>query len=204
MSLNCPRCPGVSFTIRHRFVPVLECAGAMVGLLQARNTRTSPNIFEMRPPCALFAHPLSIAGRRLPCMNGISLLLCKSATERYDELNSWLYVALVAITLIIFDKGAELVVLELAFFVALCIRQGAAVAARAIRKSNNQASALAVLERAESREMQHRIAGIRHMTTVTTRRRSLESRQASFSSLGLPHPGLTARLLPLPILLARQ
>ena len=137
-------------------------------------------------------------------MGALSLLFCKSATGRHDELNSWLYVALVAITLIIFDKEAELVVLELAFFVALCLRQSAAIAARAIRKSNNQTSALAVLDRAEGREMQHRIAGIRHVTTVTTRRRSLESRQASYSALGLPHPGLAARLLPLPVSIARQ
>jgi hypothetical protein len=137
-------------------------------------------------------------------MDALSLLVCKSATGRHDELNSWLYVALVAMTLVLFDKGAELVVLELAFFVALCLRQCAAVAARAIRKSNNHASAIAVLDRAEGRQVQHRSAGINHVTTVTARHRSLKSLQACFATLGLSHHCLTSRLLPLPVPIARQ
>lgn len=137
-------------------------------------------------------------------MDAVSLLFCKSATGRHDELNSWLYVALVAITLVVFDKGAELVVMELAFFFALCLRQSAAVAARAIRKSNNQASARAVLERTEGRETQHRVTGIDHVTTVAARRSTLASLQACFESLGLPHICLASRLLPQPVPIARQ
>lgn len=131
-------------------------------------------------------------------MKFLSLLFCKSAIERHAELNSWLYVALAAMALVIFDKGAELVALEIAFIVALCLRHAAAIAARAIRRSINVVSAIGVMERMEGREILRHDAGSDCVTTVTTRRRSRESRQASYASLGLPHPSLTARLLPQP------
>lgn len=203
MSPNCPRCPGQSFNARHRFVPEPIHPNGL-GDIGAASTKIPPKIFEMRQFCAFITLPNQDRVGRLPFMDALSLLFCKSATGRHDELNSWLYVALVAMTLVIFDKGAELVVLELAFFVALYLRQCAAVAARAIRKSSNHASAITLLEHAEGRAKQRRIAGSRYVTTVATRRRTLESRQASFSSLGLPHPSLTARLLPQPVSIARQ
>lgn len=137
-------------------------------------------------------------------MDVLSLLFCKSATGRRDELNSWLFVALVAMILVIFDMEAELVILELAFFVALCLRQCAAVAARAIRKSNNHAAAIAILDRSEERQIQRRFAGHTHVTSVTARCRSFESLQACLASLGIPHYCLASRLLPLPVSIARQ
>ncbi len=106
--------------------------------------------------------------------------------------------------LVIFDKGAELVVLEIAFAVALCLRYCAAMAERVIRRSINEVRAIGVMARIEGRKIQRRIAGIEYVTTVTTRRRSSESQQASFSALGLPHLGLTARMLPQPVLIVRQ
>ena len=158
----------------------------------------------MRPPCALFADASRKQFYRLPFMDAFSLLCCKSATKRHDELKIWLYVALAAIAFVIYDKGAELIILELAFAAALCLRQGAALAARAIRKSVNVITAIGVMARAEGRQVQHCIAGVDHVTTVTARRRSSESRQACFASLGLPHHCLASRLLPLPVSIARQ
>lgn len=137
-------------------------------------------------------------------MDAFSLLCCKSETQRHDELKIWLYVALAAMAFVIYDKGAELIILELAFAAALCLRQGAALAARAIRKSINVITAIGVMARVEGRQVQQCIAGIEHVTTVTARLRSLESRQACFASLGLPHLCLSSRLLPLPISIARQ
>ena len=158
----------------------------------------------MRPPCALFADASRKQFYRLPFMDAFSLLCCKSATKRHDELKIWLYVALAAIAFVIYDKGAELIILELAFAAALCLRQGAALAARAIRKSVNVITAIGVMARAEGRQVQHCIAGIDHVTTVTARRSSLESLQACFASLGLSNFCLASRLLPLPISIARQ
>jgi len=137
-------------------------------------------------------------------MDALSLLFCTSATERHAELKSWLYVALVAMAFVIFDKGAELIVLELAFAVALYLRQCAAIAAKAIRRSINVINAIGVMARVEGRQVQRCAAGINHVTSVTARRRSSESRQASFASLGLPHLGLAARLLPQPVSFAQQ
>jgi hypothetical protein len=65
-------------------------------------------------------------------------------------------------------------------------------------------NAIGVMARAEGRQVQRRAAGINHVTTVTARRRSSESRQACFASLGLPHLCLASRLLPQPISIARQ
>lgn len=137
-------------------------------------------------------------------MDVLSLLFCTSATERYAELKSWLYVALAAIAFVIADKGAELIVLELAFAVALCLRCGAAMAAKAIRKSVNVITAVCVMARAEGRQANHSAGGNDHVTIVAACRRSLESLQACFASLGLPHPCLASRLLPQPISIARQ
>lgn len=137
-------------------------------------------------------------------MNGISLLLCKSATERYSELKSWLYVALAAMVFVIVGAGAELIILEIAFVLALCMRQGAAIAAKAIRRSVNVNDAIGAMARTEGRQAQRCAAGIDHVTTVTARRRSSESRQACFASLGLSHLCLSSRLLPLPVSIARQ
>jgi hypothetical protein len=158
----------------------------------------------MLPICARIAHRKRDQFCRLPFMDAFSLLCCKSATKRHDELKIWLYVALAAIAFVIYDKGAELIILELAFAAALCLRQGAALAARAIRKSVNVITAIGVMARAEGRQVQHCIAGIDHVTTVTARRRSSESRQACFASLGLSHLCLASRLLPLPVSIARQ
>lgn len=158
----------------------------------------------MRPPCALFADASRKQFYRLPFMDAFSLLCCKSATKRHDELKIWLYVALAAIAFVIYDKGAELIILELAFAAALCLRQGAALAARAIRKSVNVITAIGVMARAEGRQVQHCITGIEHVTIVTARRRSSESWQACFASLGLSHLCLASRLLPLPVSIARQ
>lgn len=133
----------------------------------------------------------------------LSLLFCKSATERHAELKSWLYVALAAMAFVIVGAGAELIILEIAFVLALCLRHGAAIAAKAVRKSINVITAIGLMARAEGRLVQRCAAGIGHVTDVTARRRTLESRQASFSLLGLPHPGLTARLLPQPGSIAR-
>ncbi len=137
-------------------------------------------------------------------MDAFSLLCCKSATKRHDELKIWLYVALAAIAFVIYDKGVELVLLELAFAAALCLRQGAAIGARAVRKSVNVITAIGVMARAEGRQVQHSIAGIDHVTTVAARRRSSESIQACFASLGLSHYCLASRLLPLPVSIARK
>jgi hypothetical protein len=137
-------------------------------------------------------------------MDAFSLLCCKSETQRHDELKIWLYVAVAAMGFVIYDKGAELIILELAFAAALCLRQGAALAARAIRKSVNVITAIGVMARVEGRQVQQCIAGIEHVTTVTARRRSSESRQACFASLGLSHLCLSSRLLPLPVPIARQ
>ena len=137
-------------------------------------------------------------------MDALSLLLCKSATERHAEMKSWFYVTLAAMAFVIAGAGVELIVLEIAFALALCLRYGAAMAARGIRKSINEICAIGVMARVEGRERQRRITGIDHVTTVTTRRRSSESQQACFTSLGLPHPSLTSRLLPLPVSIARQ
>jgi hypothetical protein len=98
-------------------------------------------------------------------MDAFSLLCCKSATKRHDELKIWLYVALAAMVFVIFDRGAEQIILELAFAAALCLRQGAALAARAIRKSVNVITAIGVMARAEGRQVQRQIAGIDHVTT---------------------------------------
>lgn len=137
-------------------------------------------------------------------MDAFSLWCCKSATERHDELKIWLYVALAAIAFVIYDKGVELSILEFAFAVALCLRQGAAMAARAIRKSINVITAIGVMARLEGRQVQRCAAGNNHVTTVTARRRSSESQQACFASLGLSHFCLSSRLLPLPVSIARQ
>jgi hypothetical protein len=161
-------------------------------------------ILEMRPICARIAHLERDRFCRLPFMDAFSLLCCKSATKRHDELKIWLYVVLAAMVFVIFDKGAELIILELAFAAALCLRQGAALAARAIRKSVNVITAIGVMARAEGRQVQHCIPGIEHVTTVTARRSSLESLQACFASLGLSHLCLASRLLPLPVSIARQ
>jgi len=134
----------------------------------------------------------------------LSLLFCKSATERQAELKSWLYVALAAVVFVIIGAGAELVVLEIAFAVALCLRYRAAMAARVIRRCVNEARAIGVMEKIEGREIQHRFAGIDHVTTVTSRRCSLESLQGYFASLGLSHLCLSSRLLPQPVSIARQ
>jgi len=137
-------------------------------------------------------------------MDAFSLLCCKSATKRHDELKIWLYVALAAMVFVIFDRGAEQIILELAFAAALCLRQCAALAARAIRKSVNVITAIGVMAHAEGRQVQHCMAGIDHVTTVNARRRSLESLQACFASLGLTDLCLASRLLPLPVSIARQ
>jgi hypothetical protein len=141
---------------------------------------------------------------RLLFMDAISLLFCTSATERHAELKSWLYVALAAAAFVIIGAGAELIALEIAFAIALCLRSKAAIAARSISKSINEGSAICVMERIEGRKIQRRVAGFDHVKTVATRRRSAESHQASFSSLSLPHPGLTNRLLPRPRRRTRQ
>lgn len=137
-------------------------------------------------------------------MNGISLLLCKSATERHDELNSWLYVALAAMAFVSVGAGAELIMLEIAFVLALCMRQGAAIAAKTIRRCVNLNDAIGVMARTEGRQVQRCVAGINHVKSVTARRRSSESRQACFASLGLSHLCLSSRLLPPPVSIARQ
>jgi uncharacterized membrane protein YcjF (UPF0283 family) len=136
-------------------------------------------------------------------MNDISLLLCKSTTERHDELNSWLYVALAAMVLVIVGAGSELIILEIAFVLALCMRQGAMIAAKAIRRSVNVNNAIGVMARTEGRQIQRCADGINHVKSVTARRRSSESRQACFASLGLFHLCLASRLLPLPVSIAR-
>lgn len=141
---------------------------------------------------------------RLPFMDALSLLFCTSATERYAELKSWLYVALAAMAFVIAGAGVELIVLEAVFALALCLRYGAAVAARGIRKAINEACAICVMARIESREILTIMAGINYVTTVTACRRSLESLQACFAALGLPHVCLSSRLLPLPVSTARQ
>jgi len=137
-------------------------------------------------------------------MDALSLLFCKSATGRHDELNSWLYVALAAMAFVIAGAGVELIVLEAVFALALCLRYGAAIAARGIRKAINVACAICVMARIESKEILTLIAGINYVTTVTARHRSLESLQACFAVLGLSHHCLASRLLPLPISIARQ
>lgn len=172
--------------------------------MQARNTQTLPNIFEMRPLCALFTDGRARQFYRLPFMDAFSLICCKSATGRHDELKIWLYVALAAMTFVIADKGAELVMLELAFAAALCLRCGAALAVKAIWKSVNVITAIGVMSRAEGKQVQLCMAGIDYVTTVTARHRSLKSRQACFAVLGLPHLCLASRLLPLPVSIARQ
>lgn len=136
-------------------------------------------------------------------MDAFSLLCCTSATKRYDELKIWLYVALAATVFVIFDKGAELIILELAFAAALCLRQGAVIAARAIRKSVNVITAIGVMARAEGRQLQHSASGNDRVTAVTARHRSLKSMQACFASLGLSHHCLASRLLPQPVSNAR-
>ena len=141
---------------------------------------------------------------RLPFMDALSLLFCTSATERDAELKSWLYVALAAMAFVIAGAGVELIVLEAVFALALCLRYGAAVAARGIRKAINVACAICVMARIESREILTLMAGINYVTTVTACRRSLESLQACFAALGLPHVCLSSRLLPLPVSTARQ
>ncbi|MBU0753181.1 MAG: hypothetical protein KJ787_10615 [Gammaproteobacteria bacterium] len=133
-------------------------------------------------------------------MDAFSLLCCKSATKRHDELKIWLYVALAAMVFVIFDKGAELIILELAFAAALCLRQGAAIAARAIRKSINMITAIGVMASAEGKQVQRRIAGFDYVTTVAVRHITLASLQACFAS---PHFCLASRLLPLPVSIAR-
>lgn len=172
--------------------------------MQATNRKLSPCIFEMRPPCALFADASRNQFYRLPFMDALSLLCCKSATKRHDELKIWLYVALAAMVFVIFDRGAEQIILELAFAAALCLRQCAAIAARAIRKSVNVITAIGVMARAEGRQVQRQIAGIDYVTMVTAHRSSSESLQACFTSLGLSHLCLASRLLPQPISIARQ
>lgn len=176
----------------------------MSGGFKASITKISQKYFETRRICARFADGRSRQFYRLPFMDAFSLLCCKSATKRHDELKIWLYVALAAMAFVIYDKGAELIILELAFAAALCLRQGAALAAGAIRKSVNVITAIGVMARVEGRQAQHCIAGIEHVTTVTARRRSSESIQACFASLGLSHDCLASRLLPLPVSIARQ
>jgi hypothetical protein len=175
----------------------------LVGAEQVTNTKTLPNIFEMRPICARIGDQRRDQFCRLPFMGALSLLFCKSATERHDELTIWLYVALAAMAFVIADKEAELIVLELAFTVALCLRQGAALAARAIRKSVNVITAIGVMARNEGRQVQRCAESINHVITATARRRSSESPQACFASLGLSHLCLSSRLLPLPVSIAR-
>jgi hypothetical protein len=141
---------------------------------------------------------------RLPFMDALSLLFCTSATERYAELKSWLYVALAAMAFVIAGAGVELIVLEAVFALALCLRYGAAIAARGIRKAINVACAICVMARIESREILTLMAGINYVTTVTACRRSLESLQACFASLGLPHPAWLPACCRSPISIARQ
>ncbi len=137
-------------------------------------------------------------------MDALSLLFCNSATERLAELKIWLYVTLAAMALVIVGAGAELIALEIAFAIGLCLRYGAVVAARSIRSSVNEVCASGVMTRVEGREMQRRAAGIGYVIALAIRRRSSESKQASFAALGLIHLGLAPRLLPQPILLVRQ
>ncbi len=157
----------------------------------------------MRPPCALFADASRKQFYRLPFMDAFSLLCCTSATKRHDELKIWLYVALAATVFVIFDKGAELIILELAFAAALCLRQGAAIAARAIRKSVNVITAIGAMASAEGKQVQRRIARDDYVTTVAVRHITLASLQSCFASLGLSHFCLASRLLPLPVSIAR-
>lgn len=137
-------------------------------------------------------------------MDALSLLFCTSATERHAELKSWLYVALAAMAFVVAGAGVELIVLEAVFALALCLRYGAAIAARGIRKAINVACAICVMARIESREILTLMACINYVTTVAARRRSLEILQACFASIGLHHPCLASRLLPQPISIARQ
>lgn len=172
--------------------------------MQVSISKSSSCIFEMRPPCALFAVGGAKQFYRLPFMDVFSLLCCTSATERHDELKIWLYVALAATVFVIFDKGAELIILELTFAAGLYLRQGAASAARAIRKSVNVITATGVMARAEGKQVQHRATGIDHVKTVAVRHITLASLQACFASLGLHHLCLASRLLPQPVSIARQ
>ncbi len=176
----------------------------MSGEFKAPITKISQSFFETRRICARFADGRSRQFYRLPFMDAFSLICCKSATGRHDELKSWLYVALAAMAFVIADKGAELVMLELAFAAALCLRCGAALAVKAIWKSVNVITAIGVMARAEGKQVQLRMAGIDHVITVTARHRSLKSLQACFASLGLSHDCLASRLLPQPVLIARQ
>jgi hypothetical protein len=137
-------------------------------------------------------------------MDALSLLFCTSATERHAELKSWLYVALAAMAFVIVGAGAELIILEIAFALALCLRSSAATAAGGIRKTINEACTFSRNSLVESRRLELRTVDIDRMTTVVVRRSSLESLQACFASLGLPHLCLASRLLPQPVSIARQ
>lgn len=137
-------------------------------------------------------------------MDALSLLFCISSTERHAELKSWLYVALAAMALVIVGAGAELVILEIAFVLALCLRSSAAAAAGGIRKAINQACAFSRISWGENRRLQRRAAELDHAATVAVRLGTLETLQACFASLGLPHHCLASRLLPLPVSFARQ
>lgn len=179
-------------------MPSLSRAGA-----GAYHENKSKN-FELRQICARFTDGRARQFYRLPFMDALSLLFCTSAAERHAELKSWLYVALAAMVFVIAGAGAELIALELAFAVALCLRCAAVMAAKAIRKSINVITAVCVMARAEGRQANHSAGSSDHVTNVTACRRSLESLQACFASLGLPHVCLSSRLLPLPVSIARQ
>ena len=137
-------------------------------------------------------------------MDAISLLFCDVKRRPIDELPIWILMAAFAIVAIKIQERDVLLVLWLAMVLGWCIREQATANAKRIRSESNYVNAVAILVVAENRSIAQRLRFLASMKIANVQRYACEVCQATLTRLGLTHHGLAPRLLPIPVLTARQ
>ena len=109
-----------------------------------------------------------------------------------------------AVVLINIRERDVLLVLWITMVLGWCIREQATANAKRIRSESNYVNAVAGLVIAENSAIARRLRLLVSVKIANVQRYACEVCQATLERLGLTHHGLTARLLPIPVLAARQ
>ena len=112
--------------------------------------------------------------------------------------------AVFAIVAIKIQEREVLLVLWLAMLLGWCIREQATANAKRIRSESNYVNAVAVMVIAENSAIARRLRLLVSVKIANVQRYACEVCQATLTRLGLTHHGLAPRLLPIPVLAARQ
>ena len=137
-------------------------------------------------------------------MDAISLLFCDVKRRPIDELPIWILMAAFAIVAIKIQEREVLLVLWIAMVLGWCIREQATANAKRIRSESNYVNAVARMVVAENRAIARRLRSLVSVKIANVQRYACDVCQATLVHVGLTHHGLTPRLLPIPVLAARQ